>query len=293
MTPRAWPVRDGVRVKPEAAVESAPPPPDVVPVEPQPLTVNSGAPDLAFTMQLKAIPPEHPTIRAPGVTTPLPAPPARPADPPPAPLPAPQKTSKPRAASNRPEPAAADPKPATAARPAAQTAPQTVAEPVRSEETPHPETPQAVEVREVVAPEPPEPTRPTPTAHDIKLQLTGGPQRVEVRLTERAGQVQVAVRTPDSHLAGTLRENLPALSQRLVETGFRAEAWHPGAAASEIHRTLETSQGNLSQDNDQQPGGQRDGRQPGDDPRRPKPPAEPIDPKQKGRHFSWFISSPQ
>ena len=55
------------------------------------------------------------------------------------------------------------------------------------------------------------------------LQVTGGDQRVDVRLTERAGEVQVSVRTPDSQLAGALRDDLAALSARLEQSGFRAE----------------------------------------------------------------------
>ena len=78
-----------------------------------------------------------------------------------------------------------------------------------------------------------EPATPVSPARDIRLQVTGGDQRVDVRLTERAGEVQVSVRTPDSQLAGALRDDLAALSARLEQSGFRAETWHPAGARIE------------------------------------------------------------
>ncbi|MEO8373461.1 MAG: hypothetical protein ABI806_30020, partial [Candidatus Solibacter sp.] len=47
---------------------------------------------------------------------------------------------------------------------------------------------------------------------DVKFEVTGDDRRVEVRLSERAGEVKLTVRTSDGPLAGTLRENLPELS---------------------------------------------------------------------------------
>lgn len=85
------------------------------------------------------------------------------------------------------------------------------------------------------SPEPASPLAPPLAAHQIRLQLAGNSQRVDVRLTERAGEVQVAVRTPDALLAGTLREDLHTLSARLEQAGFRAEVWQPGGWAWEHH----------------------------------------------------------
>ena len=88
---------------------------------------------------------------------------------------------------------------------------------------------------------PPEPGQPSPLAappqpaRDIRLQVHGGEQRVDVRLTERAGEVQVAVRTPDARLTEALRSDLPGLSARLEQSGFRAETWHPAALRVEHH----------------------------------------------------------
>jgi hypothetical protein len=132
-------------------------------------------------------------------------------------------------------------------------------------------------------------------ARDIKLEVAGGEQRVEVRLTERGGEVRVAVRTADSHLAGTLRENLPGLSSRLVESGFRAEGWHPAATGTgEWRRASETSAGNLDQNSNPQSGGQDGGQHPDDaDSRRPRTPQEQIERKEKGKDFAWLMSSLQ
>lgn len=79
----------------------------------------------------------------------------------------------------------------------------------------------------------PEPAAPVSPARDIRLQVAGGDRRVDVRLTERAGEVQVSVRTPDSQLAGALRDDLAVLSARLEQSGFRAETWHPAGARIE------------------------------------------------------------
>lgn len=77
----------------------------------------------------------------------------------------------------------------------------------------------------------PEPERlPTTPARDIRIALDGGERRVEVRVVERGGGIQVAVRTPDERLAGDLRSDLPALTARLEQAGYRADSWHPPAA---------------------------------------------------------------
>src|SRR5208283_2042420 len=102
---------------------------------------------------------------------------------------------------------------------------------------------------------PDEPIRTAP-AHEIKLQVAGdGEQRVEVRISERGGDVFVAVRTPDSRLAGDLRQNLPALASRLEQSGYHATTWQPGAggareriADAQSGASGEDSQGQARQD---------------------------------------------
>lgn len=108
------------------------------------------------------------------------------------------------------------------------TAPQTTETPATRREAATP----VAEPHRTPAPEP-EPAPPVSPARDIRLQVAGGDRRVDVRLTERAGQVQVSVRTPDSQLAGALRDDLAALSARLEQSGFRAETWHPAGARIE------------------------------------------------------------
>jgi hypothetical protein len=71
------------------------------------------------------------------------------------------------------------------------------------------------------------------TARDIRIEIKHEGRSVEVRLTERAGDVRVAVRTPDTRLAGDLRQDLPALTSRLEQSGYRTAAWHPGESGRE------------------------------------------------------------
>ncbi|HXB70630.1 MAG TPA: hypothetical protein VNY05_20530, partial [Candidatus Acidoferrales bacterium] len=138
-------------------------------------------------------------------------------------------------------------------------------------------------------------TPPAPAAaRDIRLEVNDGDRRVEVRLVERDGEVHVAVRTPDAHLAETLREDLPTLSSRLTESGFRNETWHPGASGStEWHRQAEPSSGS-PQDSNGQPGQNSREQQPGDQQStRPKVPEEQLNRKEKGKDFEWFMSTLQ
>lgn len=64
---------------------------------------------------------------------------------------------------------------------------------------------------------------------DLKI---GGPDnsQVDVRISQRAGDVQVTVRTPDGDLAQSLRQHLPELSDRLSQTGVSGAIWQPQAA---------------------------------------------------------------
>jgi hypothetical protein len=111
-----------------------------------------------------------------------------------------------------------------------------------------PETPAPAANPQTASPD--EPAH-TAAAHDIKLQLAGeGEQRVEVRISERGGDVLVAVRTPDSRLAGDLRQNLPALASRLEQSGFHT-AWQPGASGVR-ERIAEPQSGASGQDSQSQ-----------------------------------------
>lgn len=66
----------------------------------------------------------------------------------------------------------------------------------------------------------------------ISLNLSSKDQSVQVRLSERAGELHVTVRTPDAGLTHGLREGLSDLVGRLEHGGYRAEAWQPGGSAS-------------------------------------------------------------
>jgi hypothetical protein len=92
-------------------------------------------------------------------------------------------------------------------------------------------------------------------AHEITLKLS--PTResgVEVRVVERAGEVRVAVRTPDGELAQSLRQNLGDLTRSLEDRGYRSETWHPAAAQA-------ASSGSAPQDNRSDGGNYGDPRQ--------------------------------
>jgi hypothetical protein len=154
----------------------------------------------------------------------------------------------------------------------------TAAQPVRPQEAMESETkPEAAKANPV---------------RDMKFEVTGGERRVEVRLSERGGEVKMTVRTPDANLASTLRENLPALSARLAESGFTSEAWHPAAASPNGQRhTAESAAGSPSQDANPQPRQQDRNPQDGAGHRRPHSSQEPISQKQKGTDFAWLMSS--
>lgn len=75
--------------------------------------------------------------------------------------------------------------------------------------------------------------RPGESVRDISLKLTNQDQSsVQVRLSERAGELHVSVRTPDAGLTRGLREGLSDLVGRLEQSGYRTETWRPADNAS-------------------------------------------------------------
>jgi hypothetical protein len=135
---------------------------------------------------------------------------------------------------------------------------------------------------------------PAVAAHDIKLQIAGeGDQRVEVRLTERGGDVFVAVRTPDGRLASDLRQDLPNLAARLEQSGYRATTWQP-AAGGERERLTDPKTTASPQDS----AGQQDSQNGREQQRDPEDPqqqgqAQPAKPgqSQPGRDFARLLSA--
>jgi hypothetical protein len=126
-------------------------------------------------------------------------------------------------------------------------------------------------------------------AREIRLELRDADARVDVRLVEHAGTVQVDVRTADGHLASSLRDDLPALTARLEQSGMRAETWHdaPAAAAgrSRIAETASSAGFESSQNQSRREGGGRDPRD-----------GEPQEkrqhhPESESKEFSWLYTS--
>ncbi len=72
------------------------------------------------------------------------------------------------------------------------------------------------------------PVAPLP-ARQISLKLSGDSTRVNVEVSERAGKIQVSVRTPDHELTRSLQTELGELVGRLESKGFKTETWIPPA----------------------------------------------------------------
>src|SRR5262249_9216197 len=62
-----------------------------------------------------------------------------------------------------------------------------------------PEAQDASRTEPEVRPEPPKTFAPV---REIRFEVAGAERRVEVKVSDRGGEVQIAVRTPDDHLAG-------------------------------------------------------------------------------------------
>ena len=289
------------------------------PAGPQVRILNAASPDrdeVAFALQLKATPtPEgalsavSPSKPPAGGEAPSVAGPAQPAGGP--------STPQPVVPNKKPEPAPAaeaERVPARGARerrtdeaPAA----HIEASPATSAAKPVPPASADTQSRTEAAPEradraPSEPARPpdgadsvvkpdTAQVHsvrDMKFEVTGGERRVEVRVSERAGEVKMTVRTPDAPLATTLRENLPALSARLSDSGLKSEAWHPAASShDEWRHTARPAEGGASQDAHSQPRQQGEEPQDGAGQRRPRSTQQAPSAKEKGKDFAWLMSS--
>jgi hypothetical protein len=106
--------------------------------------------------------------------------------------------------------------------------------------------------------------RPQPV-RDIAMRVSPEAAKpVDIRLSERAGKVEVTVRTQDPELRTALQSDVGHLVERLEGDGFHTKVWTPATPAS-VSRMSES--GNLSNDTAQdapqhrgsqeQPGGQR------------------------------------
>jgi hypothetical protein len=103
--------------------------------------------------------------------------------------------------------------------------------------------------------------RVSPHALNLKVGEPGTAQ-VDVRVLQRAGSVEVTVRTPDPNLAQSLRQHLPELSDRLGQSGIHGDLWQPASAqASSSDTNRQPDSGSGGQWNREQPDGQRRQRQ--------------------------------
>ena len=115
-------------------------------------------------------------------------------------------------------------------------------------------------------------TTPAPAIHPLEARTLSvrmndaGEQKVELTVTERHGEVHVAVRAGDADLAGSLRENLGELVHKLEDAGLHAESWQPtqasasAAGSNDRHMEQEFSGGSHSgqqQSQDQGNNGER------------------------------------
>ena len=109
--------------------------------------------------------------------------------------------------------------------------------------------------------------KPSEPLKQLSIQVGDARQeRVELRVVEQAGQLQVAVRAASPELTQGLRQGLSDLVGRLDQSGFHAEAWRPGATAGAVQGPAETRQENTqaqSNGSQGQPGSSQQGRQQG------------------------------
>ena len=161
------------------------------------------------------------------------------------------------AATPDPAPRPASSNPWTAAATAASVETEGLAKP--PSEPPQP-------VASIDAPAEPRP-KAAPSLRDVSIEIQqSGQERVEVRLLQRSGELQIAVRATDTDLSHAIRQDLPQLAHRIEQEGHRVEAWRPGgmqasgaveprAAAPEFARQDPDSQQRWSQpDRDQHHG---------------------------------------
>ena len=64
----------------------------------------------------------------------------------------------------------------------------------------------------------------------VRVEAAEG-QKVDVRIVQRAGDLQIAVKSADVDTTQGLRHGLSELASRLNESGYHAETWRPGQAA--------------------------------------------------------------
>jgi hypothetical protein len=101
----------------------------------------------------------------------------------------------------------------------------------------------------------------TQPIREISFRLATASANVDVQVAQRAGKVQVAVRTADPDLAKSLQTNLGELVGRLEDKGFRTETWNPVAEQAGSSAVREPS--NSANSQSQSDGSGSRGGQPG------------------------------
>jgi hypothetical protein len=138
------------------------------------------------------------------------------------------------------QPAAPLPAPSThspAIAPAAAPVAQSTGNPVRTDLAPQVAPADRLAAAEAVSTPPPAAPRPV---NDLLLHVSSAGDNVAVRVSERAGQVQVIVRSPDGGLNHGLRAELPDLVHRLGSHGTVSEVWRPSEST---HTNTDPNQG--------------------------------------------------
>ena len=109
---------------------------------------------------------------------------------------------------------------------------------------PAPAPPNAAKALETTPPTAPAaPAHPLNPVKDLSIQVGQASQeRVDVRLVDRGGELQVAVRAANPVTADGLRQGLSQLADRLEQSGFHTESWHPGANVSGVQAAAESRQ---------------------------------------------------
>ncbi len=101
----------------------------------------------------------------------------------------------------------------------------------------------------------------TQAVTNLNVQLTGeNNQRVDVRLTDRGGALQVSVRSADANLTQALQDKMPELTSRLEAQHMNAQVWTPRSEQS----TSSDANANGSGGGQYKPGDNRSANHPGD-----------------------------
>jgi len=141
-------------------------------------------------------------------------------------------------------------------------APQAVSIPETHTAPPlHANPPEATQMTATPEAKPPQPLK------QLSIQVgQEQQQKVEVRVVERAGELQVAVRAANPDVAQGLRQGLSDLVGQLQQNGFHADAWRPGVTAGTTQATAEkpqTQAGSQNNNSQSQSGGSQPDRQQG------------------------------